>query len=81
MNVFVVNLNRHLRAACAHIDVEGGDAVGGHEGCVVFLEEQQVTFLQMVQVMQRGFDFTHGDLQFQLRIAHRVCKGFAPFAV
>ena len=71
MNVFVVNLHSHLRAARAHIDVEGGDAVGGHEGGVVFLEEQQIAFLQMVQVVQRGFDLAHADLQFELGVTHR----------
>ena len=70
MNVFVVNLYSHLRAACAHIDMEGGDAIGAHQRGVVFLEEQQIAFLQMVQVVQRGFDFTHTHLQLKLGVTH-----------
>ena len=81
MNMFMVDLHGNLRTARSHIDVESRDAVGSHQRCVVFLKEQQIAFLQVVQVVQSGFDIAHRDLQFQFRVAYSCSQIAAPFAV
>ena len=42
MDMFMVDLHSNLRAARSHIDVESGNAIGTHQRCVVFFEEQQI---------------------------------------
>ena len=77
----MVDLHSNLRTARSHIDVESGDPVGSHQRCVVLLEEQQIAFLQVVQMVQSGFDFAHRDLQFQFRVAYGCSQITAPLAV